>query len=190
MVDETTTVSTAAEPQAQNAASNTEPQQNASTSAATEKTFTQAEMDKVIADRLAREKAKLPTKEELAAFKKWRDENKTAEEKTADEIKAANEAKSAAEQKAAQLEAKYTAMTKGVKSDAVDDVIALALGKVSETVTLEQAIDGVIAKYPQFSGAVPAAPGITTGVITKNNGNGELSGVEAAFYNKNPELKP
>lgn len=183
MADETTT--TTATEQAQTAENTT--QQTANTSETTEKTFTQAELDKVVADRLAREKAKLPTKEDLAEYKKWREENQTAEEKTAAEIKAAQEAKSAAEQKAAQLEAKYTAMTKGVKSDAVDDVIALALGKVSETVTLEQAIDGVIAKYPQFSGATQPAP-ITTSVAT-GDGTTTLSGVEAAFLARNPDLK-
>lgn len=179
MADETTTTATEQEQTAENTT-----RQTANTSETTEKIFTQAELDRVVADRLAREKAKLPTKEELAAYKKWREENQTAEEKTAAEIKAANEAKSAAEQKAATLEAKYTAMTKGVKSEAVDDVIALALGKVSETVTLEQAIDGVIAKYPQFSGAAPA---ITTS--TPAGGGNSTSGVEAAFLARNPGLK-
>lgn len=149
-----------------------------------EKTFTQAELDKIVTERVAREKAKFPTKEELAEYKKWRDENKTAEEKTAEEIKAANAAKTAAEQRAADFEAKYTAMNKGVKSEAVEDVIALARVKVSDNVTLEQAIDEVIKKYPQFSGS---APTITTSV--PNSSGAKISGVEAAFLAKNPDIK-
>lgn len=94
MSEETTTTTTATEPQAQ-AAENTQP--TANTSETTEKTFTQTELDKVVADRLAREKSKLPSKEELAAYKKWREENQTAEEKHANEIKAAQDALSAAE---------------------------------------------------------------------------------------------
>lgn len=158
--------------------------QQPNTPGTAEKTFTQAELDKIVTERIAREKAKLPTKEELAEYKKWRDENKTAEEKTAEEIKAANEAKAAAEQRAADFEAKYTAMNKGVKSEAVEDVIALARVKVSDSVTLEQAIDEVIKKYPQFSGS---APTITTSV--PNSSGAKISGVEAAFLAKNPGLK-
>lgn len=151
-----------------------------------EKTFTQAEMDKVIADRLAREKKNLPSKEDLKAYKEWQDSQKTDEQKQNEAITNAEKAKSEAEQRASEFEAKYTAMSKGVKSDAVDDVIALAKVKVSDATTLEQAIDSVIAKYPQFGGN---APTITTGVKTNNNNGANLSGVEAAFLARNPDLK-
>lgn len=144
---------------------NTAEQQAAESS---EKTFTQAELDKVVADRLKREKSKLPAKEELEAFRKWQEENKTAEQKTAEEIKAAQKARTAAEQRAEQLEAKYTAMAKGVKADAVDDVIALAKAKANDSVTLEKAIDIVLTRYPHFCGK-PA----TTGVTTPNNDTGK-----------------
>lgn len=150
-----------------------------------EKTFTQAEMDKVIADRLAREKKNLPDKKRLEAFKAWEDSQKTAEEKQADIIAQAEKSKADAEQRAIEFEAKYTAISKGVKADAVEDVIALAKAKVTDTVTLDKAIDEVIKKYPQFSGNAPV---ITTGVKT-NNGGSNVSGVEAAFLARNPDLK-
>lgn len=150
-----------------------------------EKTFTQAEMDKVIADRLAREKKNLPDKKRLEAFKAWEDSQKTVEEKQNEAISTAEKAKIEAEQRATDFEAKYTAISKGVKADAVDDVIALAKAKVNDTTTLEQAIDSVIAKYPQFGGNVPV---ITTGVKTNNNST-NISGVEAAFLARNPDLK-
>lgn len=160
-------------------------EQQSNTQEVAEKTFTQAELDKIVTERIAREKAKLPTKEELAEYRKWRDENKTAEEKTAEEIKAANAARTAAEQRAADYEAKYMAMNKGVKSEAVEDVIALARVKVSDNVTLEQAIDEVIRKYPQFAGGTPT---INTSTPT-GSGGGSISGVEAAFLAKNPGIK-
>lgn len=158
--------------------------QQSDTPGTAEKTFTQAELNRIVTERIAREKANLPTKEELAEYKKWRDENKTADEKNAEEIKAANAARTAAEQRAADFEAKYTAMSKGVKSEAVEDVIALARVKVSDSITLEQAIDEVIKKYPQFGSS---APTITTGA--PNSSGAKLTGVEAAFFAKNPGLK-
>lgn len=128
-----------------------------------EKTFTQSELDAAI----AKERQSLPSADELKAFNDWKESQKTEQEKTAEKIKLAEEAQTAAEQKAKVLEAKLTAVSKGVKPEAVEDVIALAKNKVSEHVTLEQAIESVIAKYPQF-GAAGDKP-MTTGVTTPNN---------------------
>ncbi len=128
-----------------------------------EKTFTKAELDAAI----AKERENIPSADELKAFNDWKESQKTEQEKNAEKIKLAQEAQTAAEQKAAALEAKYTAISKGVKPEAVEDVIALAKNKVSDKVTLEQAIDSVIEKYPHF-GAGTEKP-LTTGVTTPNN---------------------
>ncbi|MBD5104469.1 MAG: hypothetical protein HDT47_06365 [Ruminococcaceae bacterium] len=127
-----------------------------------EKTFTQSELDAAI----AKERQSLPSADELKAFNDWKESQKTKQEKTAEKIKLAQEAQTAAEQKASALEAKLTAVSKGVKPEAVEDVIALAKNKVSDDVTLEQAIESVIEKYPQFGSADKP---LTTGVTTPNN---------------------
>lgn len=132
-----------------------------------EKTFTQKELDDIVKQRLDRASKNMPSKEDLEAFKTWQDSQKTAEEKHNEAVNAANLAKDNAEQRAYDFEAKYTAMAKGVKNEAVDDVIALAKGKVNDDTTLEQAIDAVIKKYPSFA-AIAQLPG-TTGVHTPNN---------------------
>ncbi|MCM1055543.1 MAG: hypothetical protein NC394_08480 [Bacteroides sp.] len=129
-----------------------------------ERTFTQAELDAAV----AKERQSRPSDDELKAFSEWKESQKTEQEKTAEKIKLAQEAQTAAEQKALALEAKFTAVSKGVKPEAVEDVIALAKNKVSDTVTLEKAIESVIEKYPQF-GAAAEKPS-TTGVATPNNG--------------------
>lgn len=49
-----------------------------------EKTFTQEELDKIVQDRLDREKKKMPSKEDLKAFKDWQESQKTAEQKQAE----------------------------------------------------------------------------------------------------------
>lgn len=130
-----------------------------------EKTYTKAELDAAV----AQERKNAPSADELKAFNDWKESQKTEQEKTAEKIRLAAEAQTAAEQKAALLEAKYTAVSKGVKPEAVEDVIALAKNKVNDTVTLEQAIENVIEKYPQF-GAASDKPA-TTGVTTPNNGS-------------------
>ncbi len=124
----------------------------------------------------------IPSAEELAAFRKWQEEQKSDAEKQATAISKAEKARAEAEAKAASAELKLTAMSIGVSADALDDVIALAKTKITDKVTAEQAIDAIIAKYPVFGKA------ITTGVHTNNN-NSSMSGVEAAFLAKNPGLK-
>lgn len=162
-----------------------------STNEGAEKTFTQAEVDKIINQRLERQKKGMPSEEELKAYKAWKDSQKSAEELSAEKISAAENAKSEAEKRAAAAEAKCCAYSKGVSKEAVDDVIALAMAKVNDDTPIEKAIDAVIAKYPSFCSAKSEQPkGITTGVSFGNGGSGsQLSGVEAAFYAKNPDLK-
>lgn len=152
-----------------------------------EKKFSQKELDDIVKQRLDRAAKGQPSKEELAAFRKWQDEQKTDEQRHADEIKKALDDKAAAELRVEELEAKYTAMTKGVKPEAVEDVFALAKGRVSETVTLGKAIDEVLKKYPQFGAGEASKPRITTGVPSIG-GTNTMSGVEKRFYERNPEL--
>ena len=155
-----------------------------------EKTFTQKELDEIVRQRLERQKKGQPTKEEMDAFHKWQDSQKTAEQLSAEKISAAESRAAEAEKKAAAAEAKAYAYSKGVNAEAVDDVIALAIPKVDDNTTMEKAIEAVIAKYPSFCSAKSEAPkGITTGVSFGNGGGSQLSGVEAAFYAKNPDLK-
>lgn len=52
-----------------------------------EKTFTQADVDKLIGERLKRERSKQPPKEDLEAFKEWKKSQQTEQEKLAEERK-------------------------------------------------------------------------------------------------------
>jgi hypothetical protein len=58
-----------------------------STAEKLEKTFTQAELDKVISDRLARERAKMPAADKLKAFEEWQKSQQTEAEKAAEREK-------------------------------------------------------------------------------------------------------
>ena len=117
-----------------------------------EKTFTQADVDKLIKERLAREKKGQPSKEELEAFNNWKESQKTEEEKKDEALTNAEKAKQDAEERANTLEAKVTCLYKGVLADSVDDVVILAKAMVSEEVTMDQAVDKVLEKYPSFKG--------------------------------------
>lgn len=163
------------------AVSTSEPEQTA-------KTFTQAELDAIVKQRLERQAKGQPSKEEMEAFRKWQDSQKTAEQLSQEKISAAESGRAEAEKKLAAAEVKCCAYSKGVTAEAVDDVIALAMAKVSDDMPIEKAIDAVISKYPSFCSAKSAPQGVTTGVSFGNGGK-QPSGVEAAFLAKNPNIK-
>lgn len=73
-----------------------------------------------------------PSSEELAAFRKWQETQKSDAEKQAAAIGKAEKAREAAEERAAEAELKLTAMSKGVSVEALGDVIALAKTKITD----------------------------------------------------------
>lgn len=117
-----------------------------------EKTFTQADVDRLIKERLAREKKGQPSKEELKAYQDWKESQKTEAQKQSEALTNAEKAKQNAEERANTLEAKVTCLSKGVLADSVDDVVILAKAMISEEVTIDQAVDKVLEKYPSFKG--------------------------------------
>ena len=115
-----------------------------------EKTFTQEEVNKMIKDRVAREKKGQLSKEELKAYQDWKESQKTEAQKQSEALTNAEKAKQDAEERANTLEAKVTCLSKGVLADSVDDVVILAKAMVSDDVTMDQAVDKVLEKYPSF----------------------------------------
>ena len=144
-----------------------------------EKTFTQADVDKLIKERIAREKKNQLPKEELKAYQEWKESQKTEAEKQSEALTNAEKAKLEAEERANSLEAKVTCLTKGVNANSVDDVVILAKAMVTDEVTIEQAIDKVLEKYPSFKGEQQQE---TKGFIIGGKGGKEKA-------NQNDQLK-
>ena len=115
---------------------------------------------------VAKEETKIFTQEEvnglvakdgLEQLREWKDSQKTEAEKQAEAIAEKEKQLEAVILENQQLTAKYAALELGVRSDAVDDVIALSQSKVTDDVTISDAIAEVLAKYPQF-GNIPEEP--------------------------------
>ena len=109
-----------------------------------EKKFTQKDVDEAVKKRLARERRKWQRGQQNA--KNNSKESKETEE--TDQEKRVREA----EEKASALELKWTCLEHDVKKECVDDVLALAkiYTTKDETLDIEDAIDKVLEKYPQF----------------------------------------
>jgi len=90
-----------------------------STAEKPEKTFTQAELDKVIADRLARERAKMPPQDKLKAFEEWQKSQQTEAEKAAEREKEYQ----AAAARNTELQRELAVIKAGVKADDAEYVL-------------------------------------------------------------------
>ena len=77
---------------------------------------------------------------------------KQEEEKKNEALTNAEKARVAAEERALLAETKVTCLSKGVASTSVDDVVILAKSMLNDDLTMEQAIDKVLEKYPSFKG--------------------------------------
>lgn len=153
-----------------------------------EKKFSQKEIDDAVQKRLAREK------------KKWQREQQKppAADGKKDEGSTEDKDKAEAIQKAESLEVKIACYEADVAKDSIDDVVALAKAYMAadKALDLEDAIEKVVKKYPQFKkgAADPYEQEGTTGKGSwgqRQSGKGakKIDPVEAAFLKRNPGLK-
>lgn len=136
-----------------------------------EKTFTQADVDKLIKESLAREKKGQPTKAEMEAFRTWKESQKTKEEKEAEKVTQAESKMKEAEERAIIAETKVACLSKGVKADCIDDVVTLAKAIANDNTTMDKAIDKVLEKYPSFLKEQQNSNGFRIGAKASGNEN-------------------
>ena len=149
---------------------------------ASEKTFTQEELNKIVQERLDKEKKKMPSKEDLKAFKEWKESQKTEAEKQAEkdaEYKKTLNELNTLKQTNAVLEA-------GVNKDDADYV----LFKVSR---MEGEFEENLAKFlkdnpkylkQELETIEPKATGTPVRTISSKN-----DGVLGILASKHPEIK-
>lgn len=126
-----------------------------------EKKFTQADMTataakekkqgRAAAFREMGFKSEKDAKAQLEAFRKYQESQLTPEQKTAAQIQQANDDKSDAEKRAEAAENKLAAIQAGVKKDAVDDAVAIAMMKVEDGKSLEDIL-GEMKTQPRYKG--------------------------------------
>lgn len=157
-----------------------------------EKKYTEKDIEAAVKKRLARERRKWQRKQESSTKGDVKTDNTdTTESEDA-------KARKAAENKASALEVKVACFNADVAKESVDDVAALAHAYMAadEDLDLEDAIEKVVKKYPQFKkeSADPyddenETKGKSWGQRQSGRGSKKVDGVEAAFLKKNPGIK-
>lgn len=156
-----------------------------------EKKYSQKDMNDAVKKRLAREKRKWQREQQKKQSSKDSKDDKDDEEESEDA-----KARKAAEDRASKAEVKIACYEAGVLKDSVDDVVALARSYMAadEDLDLEDAIEKVVKKYPQFKSTAGQDDeddnkGKSWGERQKGQGAKKMSGVEKRFYELNPDLK-
>ena len=158
-----------------------------------EKKYSQKDMNDAVKKRLAREKRKWQREQQKKQSGKDNKDGKDDEEESED-----SKARKEAEDRASKAEVKVACYEAGVSKDSVDDVVALARSYMAadEDLDLEDAIEKVVKKYPQFKkGSADHDEdeddnkGKSWGERQKGQGSKKMSGVEKRFYELNPDLK-
>lgn len=140
-----------------------------------EKTFTQADVDKLIQTRLDRERKKYPSEEEITAYRTWKDSQQTEQERQAKQAKDLADSKAALSASQAEVEQlrrdKYV-LSKGLTGEDAEFVAFKAMKMVNDKTTFEQAVDALTAnrKKATFDWTAP-----TGGGIKENTANQQMN---------------
>ena len=143
-----------------------------------EKTFTQEDVDKIIKDRLKR----MPSKEELKAFKDWQESQKTAEQKQAE-----REAEYAQKDTTiSQLQKENAVLKAGVKEADDIDYILYKVGKMEGE--FEENLAKFLKDNPKYLGQ-ELEERKATGAPVKTLSSNQNDGVLGILAQKHPEIK-
>jgi hypothetical protein len=97
-------------------------------------------------------KDELDAKKQLDAFHEWQKSQLSEDEKHQQELDTANTATSEAEKRAKEAEEKLAVVIAGVRKDSIDDVLAIARGKVTDDKSLDDVLSAMKKedKYKSF----------------------------------------
>ena len=113
-----------------------------------ERTFTQADVDKMIQSRLDRERKKYPSEEEITAYRTWKDSQQTEQERQAKQAKDLADSKAALtalQAEAEQLKRDKYVLSKGLSGEDAEFIAFKATKMVTDKITFEQAVDELTA---------------------------------------------
>lgn len=176
------------------------------------KTFTQEDVNGVVAKEVKKAQEKMlkslgfedikGAKDGLQQLKEWQDSQKTESEKQIEALAIKDKELSEIQAENKTLSAKLSALSQGVNTDSLEDVIALAERLVTDEVSMDDAIGQVLGKYPQFGsakepvekekpptftvGGNPTAP--TQGDVTKEDFNRMGYKEKSELFRTNPSL--
>ena len=153
-----------------------------------DKTFTQAELNVIIQDRLAAERKKMPSKDDLAAFRAWQAEQKK-DEPVNEEAEAARRELAATRAELTRLKNRDTVIQAGVPTQYAD-FVAYETSKLTDDDTdFEAALQTYLDANAQFKTEAQPPPVTAASGMRHGQAPPKTDGVDDAFYAINPQLR-
>lgn len=153
-----------------------------------EKTFTQAELNVIIQDRLAAERKKMPSKDELQAFKAWQAEQKK-DEPVNEEAEAARRELAATRAELTRLQNRDTVIKSGVQPSYADFVAYETAKLIDDETDFEAALQTYLDANAQFKTEAQPPPVTAASGMRHGQAPPKTDGVDDAFYAINPQLR-
>lgn len=122
-------------------------------------------------------------KNALAEYAKWQESQKSEADKQAEALTAKDRELANAQAENKVLASKLAALSKGVNTESVDDVIALAERLITDEVSIDDAIGQVLAKYPQFGKQEPVEDKKPTITVPGNPSAQSSDGITKERFN-------
>jgi len=153
-----------------------------------EKTFNQAEVNAIVQSRLADERKKMPSKDDLAAFRAWQAEQKK-DEPESDEAREALRKLAETEAKLERLQNRDTVIKSGVQPSYADFVAYETAKLIDDETDFEAALQTYLDANAQFKTEAQPPPVTAASGMRHGQAPPKTDGVEEAFYALNPQLK-
>lgn len=175
----------------------TDPDDKSGDESKKDKTFTQAEINVMMSKEKKQARTALlkelglegdstDIKTLISTFKTDQDSKKTDLQKKDDEIKRLGTEKEEGNKKTSYLEAKFAAIEAGANTEYVEDVLAIALSKVTETKDLKAVLEEMKKKYTTFFTAGDnKRNGTGNSLNDKNKSDGKVEGLGERLGKKN-----
>lgn len=150
-----------------------------------EKTFTQADVDTLIEKRLARERKKYPSEDEMKSFRDWKESQQTEKDRWDALTKERDTARTdlaSVQSELEQLKREKILVSKGVPAEDVD-YYAFKIGKlVTENITFEKAAEEFLKENNPARVRVDMTAQVGSGKLTAKTGNEAMNAlIRGAF---------
>lgn len=144
------------------------------------KTFTQDEVNAIVKERLAKEKKGIPSKEELAEYNKWRESQKTQQDKYDELVKKDGEK----DNTISNLQKENLVLKSGITDSDDVEFIVYKVSKMGGD--FEDNLKEYLADNPKFAKKQETK---ATGVENKTTGVAKDDGVMAILKAKHPDIE-
>ncbi len=151
------------------------------------KTFTQEELNSIIAAEKRKNSASVykalgfdnpdDAKAFVEKYKEVEEKDKSELDKSSERVKELEKEKAAEEKRARKAEYKFKAIESGCAAKDADDIVALAMSRVSDDKTFEEALKDVKESYPSLFNSSEGGTGTGGNPPRRTGGNDSVQGI-------------